>query len=281
MAWRARDTHPAFRHAIRSAAAIWKLVQGCEIHRLDAWSEADLRAAMEGCAAVINLVGILNESAGRTFEQSHVALVEQATRAATGAGVSRFLQMSALNADAASGASAYLRSKGRGEAIAHAAAASGLAVTSFRPSVIFGPGDSFFNRFAGLLRWMPGVFPLACPDARFAPVYVGDVVAAMISTLNEPTAHGKSYELCGPRAFSLRDLVAYTGQRIGRPIKIVGLNDRLSRLQARVFEQLPGKAFTMDNYRSLQIDSICRRDGLAELGIAATDIEVAVPRYLA
>lgn len=235
---------------------------------------------MDGCGALINLVGILNPGSGRSFEASHVRLVEHATQAALDAGVDRFLQMSALNADAEKGPSEYLRTKGRGEAMAHAAAARGLTVTSFRPSVIFGRGDSFFNRFARLLHLLPGPFPLACAESRFAPVYVGDVIEAMVKSLDDPETYGKFYELCGPRVFSLRDLVVYTGERIGRPVRVIPLSDRAAQIQAQIFQFLPGKLFTMDNYLSLQVDSVCRTKGLAELGLTATDIDAVVPGYL-
>jgi NADH dehydrogenase len=206
-------------------------------------------------------------------------MVESTVRGALAAGVGAYLHMSALNADPA-GPSEYLRSKGRGEAVALAATEQGLAVTVFRPSVIFGPGDGLFNRFASLLRLLPGPFPLACADARFAPVYVGDVATAMLRALQDPLSRGQSYELCGPRTFALRDILAYTGNRMGRKVRVVALSDRLARLQARIFEKLPGKPFSTDNYLSLQIDSLCREDGLGRLGIAATDVDAVVPGYL-
>jgi NADH dehydrogenase len=254
-------------------------VPGCELVQLERWDEAGLRDLMAGCDAVVNLVGILNEGGWRTFEQTHVGVVESTTRAALAAGVGAYLHMSALNAESA-GPSEYLRSKGRGEAVALAAAEQGLAVTVFRPSVVFGPGDGLFNRFASLLRVLPGPFPLACADARFAPVYVGDVANAMLLTLEDPARRGRIYELCGPRTFSLRDILTYTASRIGRKVRVVGLSDRLARLQARIFEKLPGKPFSTDNYLSLQIDSLCREDGLGQLGIAATDVDAVVPGYL-
>lgn len=256
-----------------------RLVPGCETVQLERWDETGLRNLMAGCDAVVNLVGILNEGGGRTFEQAHVGMVEATTRAALAAGVGVYLHMSALNADPA-GPSDYLRSKGRGEAVALAAAEQGLAVTVFRPSVIFGPGDGLFNRFASLLQWLPGPFPLACADARFAPVYVGDVASAMLRAIEDPASRGRIYALCGPRTFALRDILTYTGDRIGRKVRVIALSDRLARLQARLFEKLPGKPFSTDNYLSLQIDSLCREDGLARLGIAATDVDAVVPGYL-
>ncbi|MFB1487286.1 MULTISPECIES: complex I NDUFA9 subunit family protein [unclassified Thiocapsa] len=256
-----------------------RLVPGCELVQLERWDESGLRDLMAGCHGVVNLVGILNEAGGRTFEQTHVGMVESTTRAALAAGVGAYLHMSALNADPA-GPSAYLRSKGKGEAAALAAAEQGLAVTVFRPSVIFGPGDGIFNRFASLLRLLPGPFPLACADARFAPVYVGDVATAMLRSLQDPASRGQIFELCGPRTFALRDILTYTGSRIGRKVRVIALSDRLARLQARIFEKLPGKPFSTDNYLSLQIDSLCREDGLGRLGISATDVDAVVPGYL-
>ncbi len=258
---------------------LW-LVPGCELYEVGDWEIAQLVEGMAGCDVLINLVGILNETAGRSFEQSHVTLVEKATQAAIQSGVSRYLHMSALNADKDAGPSDYLRTKGRGEALAHAAADAGLAVTSFRPSVIFGPGDGLFNRFAGLLRMLPGPFPLACPDSRFAPVYVRDVVEAMVRCIDAPHTQGQTYELCGPRVFSLRELLLYTAERIGRRVRVVDLEDRHAQLQARIFQRLPGKPFTMDNYLSLQVDSICASNGLEALGIQATDVDAVVPDYL-
>ncbi len=257
-----------------------QLVPGCEVRPMAGWDVPVLAEQMSGCGTLINLVGILNEQGGRTFAATHVDLVERALLAAGEAGVTRYLHMSALHANGEAGPSEYLRSKGRGETLAFAAGKRGLAVTSFRPSVVFGRGDSFFNRFAALLRVLPGPFPLACPQSRFAPVYVGDLAAAMVLSLDSAATVGQSYELCGPRVFTLRELVEYTGARIGRRVRVIGLSDRLSWLQGQVFQWLPGKPFTLDNYRSLQVDSVCGRDGLGELGIPATDIETVVPGYL-
>jgi uncharacterized protein YbjT (DUF2867 family) len=264
--------HPhRFRHL--------RLVQRCELVEVEQWDEASLREQMVDCHALVNLVGILNEGAGRTFEQTHVRLVELATKAAIASGVRVYLHMSALNADT-EGPSEYLRSKGRGEALAMAACEQGLAVTLFRPSVVFGPGDGLFDRFATLLRLLPGPFPLACADARFAPVYVGDVVSAMLGVLEEPASQGKVYEFCGPRTFSLRDILIYTGSHIRRKVRVIALNDRLSRLQARILEKFPGRPFSTDNYLSLQVNSLCREDGLGQLGIPATDVDAVVPAHL-
>jgi len=230
------------------------------------------------CGLVVNLAGILNESGGMTFQGVHVELVRRIVAAAEAAGVPRLLHMSALHADAVQGGSAYLRSKGQGEAIALGAS---MAVTSFRPSVIFGRGDSFFNRFAGLLEMAPGVVPLACPQARFAPVWADDVVQAMVRSINDVRTVGRCYDLCGPRVLTLKELMAYTAARLRKRVWIIGLNDGASRLMAKGFGMLPGAPITFDNYLSMQTPSVCdEHNGLLQLGIHPTDIDTIVPTYL-
>jgi uncharacterized protein YbjT (DUF2867 family) len=241
-----------------------------------------LRRAFAGCSTVINLVGILNETGkrGTGFHRAHVELPQRVADAAVASGVGRLLHMSALHADAGERDSLYLKTKGEGEDRVHAAAEHGLVVTSFRPSVIFGPGDSFFNRFAGLLRLAGPVFPLACPNSRFAPVCVTDVSEAMCRSLGNATG-GERLELCGPDVYSLRELVEYTRDLLGLRCRVIGLGDTLSRLQARVLGMVPGKPFSMDNYYSLQKDSICGNNALPTLGIKPAPVTAVVPGYLA
>lgn len=247
----------------------------CDIHR-----QPELNAAVAGSDVVINLVGILNETRqpNMTFEQNHVALVHKVVEACRQNGVTRLLQMSALHADPAYGSSRYLRSKGEGENIAHAA--HGLTTTSLRPSVIFGPGDRFFNRFAALLHQLPGPFPLACPDARFAPIYVGDVAEAFAVALESVATHGQRLDLCGPNQYTLRQLVDYTARHCGVDKRVIGLSDGLSRLQARLLEWVPGKPFSRDNYLSLQTPSVCAKPFPPLLGFTPTALETIVPGYL-
>ena len=159
-----------------------------------------------------------------------------------------------------------------------------LALRVSHRRLFFGPGDSFFNRFAALLKMSP-ILPLACPNARFAPVYVGDVVAAMQTALNDDATIGQNYELCGPRIYTLRELVEYTAQLIGHKRVLLGLSDNISLRQAKVFDWLfkwlPGEPpFSVDNYQSLQLDSICSQDGLAALGITPKSVESIMPRLL-
>lgn len=248
----------------------------------DVHNAAALQQQFSGVDVVINLVGILNEfgKQGAGFRKAHVELPEKIVAAAAASGVTRLLHMSALNANAAEQHSLYLQTKGAGEDLVHAAADQGLVVTSFRPSVIFGSGDSFFNRFASLLKIAGPVFPLACPDSRFAPVCVSDVAEAMCRSISDATG-GERLDLCGPQTFTLAELVAYTRDLLQIKCHIAGLNDSLSRLQARVLGLLPGKPFSMDNYYSLQHDSICTDNALPTLGISPASIAAVVPAYLA
>jgi NADH dehydrogenase len=249
----------------------------CDVYNLDA-----LQGLFAGHDAVINLVGILNERGrrGQGFERTHVTLPDRVVQACRHAGVLRLLHMSALQADP-SGPSEYLRSKGRGEALVRAADGRDLHVTIFQPSVIFGPGDRFTNRFVHLLRSLPFVFPLACPHARLQPVSVGDVADAFVSALDQHASFGQVYALCGPRAYTLQEIVEYLARVSEARRCILGLPAGLSWLQAAVMEHLPGKPFTRDNYRSLGIDSVCEGDAARRiLGRTPVSMEEDVPRYL-
>lgn len=224
----------------------------------DVHNSVFLHRQFEGMDAVINLVGILNETgrSGRGFAKVHAELPVKIVEACRLAGVRRLLHMSALNASLA-GPSHYLRTKAMGEEAAQRAASEEFRVTSFRPSVIFGPSDSFTNRFAQLLNLSPGVFPLACPDARFQPVYVEDVARAFVGALENHQTFGQRYDLCGLKVYTLQEIVSYIAGLIGRRTRIIRLNDMLAMLQAAVLEYFPGKPFSLDNYRSLQVDSVC------------------------
>jgi NADH dehydrogenase len=242
--------------------------------------DADVLARlMADCDAVINLVGILNEPGfdGSGFRRAHTELTEKALAACEHAGVGKFVQVSALQASV-DGPSHYLRSKGAAERAI--AATTSLRWTILQPSVIFGPGDSFLNRFADLLGQVPLAMPLACPAARFAPIHVDDVVAAVARVLADPATDGRTYELCGPEVYTLRELVRMIATATGRRRWIIGLPDWAARLQARVMERLPGKLFTMDNYRSLGVPSVCRSDGCAELGMTPRSLQLSLQSSL-
>lgn len=246
----------------------------------DVHDEKALVALMQGVDAVINLVGILHDRDtrgpyGKGFAAAHVDLPRKIVAAMQQAGVRRLLHMSALRA-AADAPSAYLRSKAAGEALV--LAANNLDVTVFRPSVIFGPGDSFLNTFASLLRFFP-ILPLGGTSARFQPVYVGDVAAAFADALERQASIGQIYELCGPKVYSLRQMVEYTGGLIGCRRPLLALSDSLARLQAAVLSILPNPPISADNLKSMQLDSVT--DGQRNYpGWQPLALEAVAPSYL-
>lgn len=234
--------------------------------------EATLAGLMHGQDAVINLVGILKGN----FQRAHAELPGKIARAATAVGVRRLVHISALSATA-DAPSQYLRSKAAGEAALKAAYPG---ATIFQPSVIFGRGDSFLTLFAGLLKLAP-VVPLACPDAQFQPVWVEDVVSAVVTCLNHPESCGQTYPLCGPKVYALRELVAYAGQVSGQPRPIIGLPLALSYLQAFAMEFVPNGPMTRDNVRSMQVPSTCPAGCTLPFELSATPLEAVAPGYLA
>lgn len=257
------------------------VLPGLDLVETNIHDPEQLKRQLSDCDTVINLVGILNEkgNSGKGFRRAHVELAEKLIAACQENGIHRILQMSALNADATNGKSHYLRSKGEAEDLLHANNA-GINVTSFRPSVIFGSEDSFFNRFANLLRVTPLFFPLACHGTKFAPVYVLDVAEMMAHSINDPDSYGQRFQLCGPKTYTLEALVNYTAKAITVKRTIIPLNDILSRIQAAIFDFVPGKPFSTDNYLSAKTDSICACNDLERYDIQATSIESVVPQYL-
>jgi NADH dehydrogenase len=251
------------------------LLPTVEVVEANVFDKAALTGVMSGATAVVNLVGILNESGRDTFARVHVELARSVTAACAAAGIRRLLQMSALNADP-SGPSRYLRSKGAAEAIVKM---SQLDWTIFRPSVIFGPEDSFLNLFARIAKLVP-VIALAASNARFQPVYVGDVAACMDKALADEEARDASFDLCGPKIYTLRELVRYVGEVSGAVRPIVPLGPRLSRLQATLLEMLPGPLMSRDNLASMAKDSVCDCPFPAMFGVTPVALEAIAPEYL-
>lgn len=262
----------------REGAKHLTLLPNVQVAECDVFNDAELSMHMQSCDAVINLVGILHESKSVTFEAMHHELPERIALLCERLGIKRLLHMSALQTSAEA-PSAYLRSKAAGE-VAVMARSKKINVTIFQPSVIFGRGDNFLNMFATVVKLMP-VIALAKPDARFQPIWVEDVAEAFISSLDNVATYGKTYELGGPRVYTLRELVEFVIFVLGKKRKIVGLNDKLSYWQAYAMEKLPLKLMTRDNFYSMQIDSICSGPLAEELGIKPTAMEAIVPEYLA
>jgi len=256
------------------------VLPGLTLENCDVYEEAQLSERFRGKDVVINLVGILNERGfgGAGFRRAHTELTRSLLQAMRSAGVRRLLQVSALKA-AVDAPSYYLRSKGEAEKLIRDQSAV-LDWTIFQPSVMFGPGDSFLNRFAGLLGSVPFVFPLARPHARFQPVFVDDVVDAMLRCLHTATCVQQTYQLGGPSVYTLSEIVHLVANTTGRGRWIVGLPDFAARLQARVSDFVPGRPFSSDNYRSLKVDSVCTDDGFEKLKIKPHSMAAAARQYL-
>jgi uncharacterized protein YbjT (DUF2867 family) len=235
-------------------------------------------AAVAGADAVVNLVGVLYESGQQNFEAIHHQGARTVAEAAARAGAGRLLHVSALGADPAS-PSLYARTKAAGEA---AVGAAFPGATIFRPSVIFGPEDGFFNRFAGMARVMPALPLFGGGKTRFQPVYVGDVADAALTVLNDPKTAGVTYELGGPTIYTFRQLMELMLKEIRRKRCLVSVPFPIARLEARVLQVLPVPPLTVDQVRMLERDNIVSGSapGLPELGINPTPVESVIPSYL-
>ena len=258
------------------------LLPNLELIETDIHNSDDLKELLIDCDAVINLVGILNEKRnnGKGFRKVHVELVKNLISICKVHGIRRILQISALGADAKNAKSFYLKTKGEAEKLLQSKSV-GIKTTILKPSVIFGKKDSFFNRFAKLLKICPFFFPLACYKTKFSPIYVLDVVEMIAKSINDPNSYDKSYQLCGPKTYSLKNLISFTSETLDLKCVIIPLNNALSYFQARVFDFLPNKPFSTDNYLSAQTDSICECNDLFRYNIKPTAIEDIVPQYLA
>jgi NADH dehydrogenase len=256
------------------------VLPGLTLENCDVYDAAQLSERLRGKDVVINLVGILNERGfgGGGFRRAHTELTRVVLQAARSAGTPRLLQLSALKA-AVDAPSHYLRSKGAAEKLIRESGPS-LDWTIFQPSVIFGPGDSFLNRFANLLASVPLVLPLARPGARFQPVLVDDVIEAMLRCLRGGPSSRQTYQLGGPQVYTLREIVQLVAKLTGRRRLIVGLPEFLARLQGFVMDFVPGRPFSSDNYRSLTVDSVCTDSGFARLGIQPQSMMASARQYL-
>lgn len=288
------------RHRERAKTLL--VLPNVDVVETDILDPGALHAALLGCDAVINLSGILHErvvgrvdkpgAARGDFYAVHIALPRELLHICARLGIRRVLHMSALNADPTA-RSAYLRSKGVGEAVLREATLNdssderwyldgpkftrglGLALTVFRPSVIFGAEDNFLNQFSMLLRRLP-ILALACPDSELQPVYVEDVARAFVASLENSASVGQVYELCGPKVYTLKQLVEYVASLQGRKRWVLGLNQRASFLLAYLLEYLPGKLMTRDDFFALREGSVCA----AQSCCAMTPLEQIAIKYL-
>ncbi len=251
------------------------------ILKCDIRDEARVAALVAHADAVVNLVGILRPAGGQSFEAIHAEGAETIATAAAGAGVKRLVHVSAIGADAEA-KSRYARSKADGEARVRAAFP---AATILRPSIVFGPEDQFFNRFAALMRLARFAFPLfGGGRTLFQPVYVGDVALAVAGALRADTAVGKTYELGGPVAYAFKDLLALVAQTTERHPLFIPIPFWLLNLGALFTGWLPGAPITYDQAKLLRMDNVVKLGGdigtLADFAITPTAVEAVVPSYL-
>ena len=251
-----------------------------KIVRADVLAPCTVASLLTGADAVVNLIGILNESGrdGRGFHRAHVELMETLIAACESAGVSRLVQLSALNAGAPQASSHYLRSKGEAEALLRK---SQLDWTILQPSVVFGPGDDFLNRFAGLVRLIPWAFTLPMPNTRFAPIHVDDLVSVITRVLDKPDTTHQTLQLYGAETFTLKEIVQMITDTLGLNRRIIGMSKGLSRAQAAWMDFVPGKPFSTDNYRSMLLDSVGTEDGLQRLDIKPRSLTANLATTLA
>ena len=254
-----------------------QLLPTVEVAVGDVHDDGTLDWMLRDTEAVINLVAILHGSEAE-FERVHTRLPQRLGAACRRAGVRRVIHVSALGV-AADAPSRYLRSKARGEAALRAA---GIDLTILRPSVIFGERDRFLNTFALLQRLLP-VVPLASASARFQPVWVEDVAAAVGRSLDDATTIGETIECAGPHVYTLRELVESAGRWCGARRPVVALPSVLGRLQAATLEFMPGQPLmSRDNVDSMKVPNVAsgKLPGLERLGIEPTPLETIAPRYL-
>ncbi|MBS0561223.1 MAG: complex I NDUFA9 subunit family protein [Proteobacteria bacterium] len=243
----------------------------------DLRQEATVARAVDGAAFVINAVGILTEARAGDFARIQGEGAARIARLAAAAGARAMVHISAIGADAAS-PSHYAASKAQGEQGVQAAFPSAVIL---RPSVVFGPEDEFYNRFAAMAQVLP-FLPVISGATQLQPVYVGDVADAVIAALSLPASAPRIYELGGPDIWTMRQIMEWILHHIGRHRRLVEVPEGLARLQASVLEKLPGKLLTRDQLLLLQRHNVVSPDmpGLAQLGIAATPADLVVPAYL-
>ena len=258
------------------------LLPTVDVVQADVHDDAALAGLVAGRDAVINLVGILHGDQGRPygkrFQAAHVDLPRRIAAACAVAAVPRLLHMSALGV-ADNAPSMYLRSKAAGEAAVREAAGA-VAVTMFRPSVIFGREDRFINMFAEMQAILP-LMALGRPAARLQPVHVEDVASAFVNALDNPATYGKTYDLAGPKAYTLRDIIAFAGRASGHARPVIGLPDGLAYLQAWFMELAPIEVISRDNLDSLAVDSVSDASFPAELGVQPASLEAVMTDILA
>lgn len=261
----------------RESAKHLSLLPNVAVVECNVMDDQALAAALNGADAVVNLIGILHQGGRSSFDAIHHQLPARLAKICDTSGIKRLVQMSSLQADK-NAPSEYLRSKAAGEA-ALLAFAQKLNITIFRPSIIFGRGDSFINLFATLIKLLPVVL-LAKPNAKFQPVWVEDVASCFAASIQNIETYGQVYELAGPKVYSFRQLVQQVMTTLGVKRPIIGLCNSLSYAQAFMMELLPVKLMSRDNVRSMEVDSVSQQPFPAIFGVVPASLEAVIPEYL-
>jgi NADH dehydrogenase len=245
---------------------------------IGAFDDAELAAAIDGADIVVNLIGILAPTRSDGFDRIHSSIPGRIAQAAAAAGVKRLIHVSALGADANS-LSDYAKSKAAGEGAVRQAFPM---ATILRPSIVFGPEDKFFNRFAAMALLSPVLPLIGGGHTKFQPVYVGDVADAIMAAATRADAQGKIYELGGPATYSFRELMELLLAEIGIKRLLVPVPWGVARFQAGIAEMIPGKPLTRDQVELLKHDNVLSgtAPGLSQLGIQPTAAELILPTFL-
>ena len=250
-----------------------KVIKNIQIHLYEPSNVSSYSMHVNESDIVINTVGILNESRKQSFEDIHFDFVRKIINKSKESSVKKFIQLSALNADE-SGLSKYLQSKGKADKYISSMSSTSFKTVIFRPSIVFGEKDSFFNRFKNLLKLLP-VFPLACPNSMFSPIYVKDLTGFIKEASLTDKYDNTIQNVTGPKDYKFIELINFILSTMKIKRLIIPLNYSLSKLQAFAFTYLPGNIFTLDNFKSLQVDNIST-GGLK----GTSSIEEFVPPYL-
>jgi NADH dehydrogenase len=269
----------AVRHPERVRFRSEETADRVQAVKADVTGDASVREAVQGAQAVINLVGIMNETGQQTFQSVHEGGARRVAAAARDAGAERMVQMSAIGASPESG-SAYARSKAAGEQAAREAFPGATVV---RPSIVFGPEDDFFNMFASMSKYLPALPLIGGGRTRFQPVYVGDVAAAYQAILDRPETAGQIYELGGPTVYTFRQLMELMMQHTGHKRVLVPIPFFLAEVQGSVLQRLPKPLLTRDQVELLKSDNVVGGTvpQLRDLDIVPTPLEDILPSYMA
>jgi uncharacterized protein YbjT (DUF2867 family) len=244
----------------------------------DVRDQASVAAAVEEADAVVNAVSAYIEKGGVTFEAVHVRGAENVAREAAAAGIARLVLVSGIGADPDS-SSPYIRARGRGELIVRQAFPGATIV---RPGAMFGPGDALFGTFAALAQLLPALPLIGGGSTRLQPIFVEDVAEAISSILRDPGTLGRTYELAGPKVYTLHELVNMTLQLLGKRRLLVPIPFAVAEVQARLLELLPNPPLTTGQVDLLKTDNVASGalPDVQDLNIQPKTVEEVVPTYI-